>query len=500
MGVEREVKLAADGAFELPDLAGVVEGAAAVALPEEKLDASYHDTADLRLARWGVTVRFRREGRAGAWWTVKLPDDATLRDGLARDELAFPGGPGAMPPDALRLLTAYVRGASLAPVARLVTRRRRTQLVDAAGAAIAEVDDDVVAVMDGRHVVARFREIEIEALAPGGDRVLGPVRDALVRAGARPTVPVPKVIRALGARAADAPEVAAVEVGHWATAGQVVRAAIGSGVTRMLRHDPGVRLGEDPEAVHQARVGTRRLRSDLRTFRRLLEAEWVGPTREALGWVAGALGAVRDDDVLLERLRGQVLVLPAADRNAARALLRRLETQRALHREELLAVLDSPRYTAFLDRLVGAAAAPPLTGAAAAPALEVLPDLVRRPWRHLARAVDRLPEDPEPEALHRVRVRAKRSRYAAESAEAVMGKPARRLAAAVADVQAVLGDLNDAVVAEAWLRQAAHGSAAQALVAGQLVALQREEVAAARAAWPAAWAAASRKKLRSWLT
>ncbi len=130
----------------------------------------------------------------------------------------------------------------------------------------------------------------------------------------------------------------------------------------MIRHDPGVRLGDDPEHVHQARVGTRRLRSDLRTFRSLLDGEWVTEMRTELGWAAAALGEVRDADVLTERMQARIAALPAADARPGAALLRRLATQRDAARARLLEVLNSDRYVALLDALSQAAADPPLLG------------------------------------------------------------------------------------------------------------------------------------------
>jgi CHAD domain-containing protein len=130
----------------------------------------------------------------------------------------------------------------------------------------------------------------------------------------------------------------------------------------------------------------------------------------------------------------------------------------------------------------------------------VLPRLVRRPWRHLRQAVDALGDDPDDEALHEVRIRSKRLRYAAEAAAPVIGRPAKRLASAVALVQGVLGDLNDAVVAEQWLRQAAKSAApSTALVAGELITVERGEQQAGRNMWAKPWKAASDKKLRAWL-
>src|SRR5207248_11341998 len=56
---ERGVKLAAPAGFRLPRLDGLVEGLTATPIPRRSLTATYYDTADLRLARWGLTVRYR---------------------------------------------------------------------------------------------------------------------------------------------------------------------------------------------------------------------------------------------------------------------------------------------------------------------------------------------------------------------------------------------------------------------------------------------------------
>src|SRR5438094_7332160 len=161
--LEREVKLGAGPAFHLPDLQGVVEGVA-VAPPETlRLETVYYDTPDLRLARWGVSLR----RRAGEGWTLKLPPS---KGGaiLERDELTFEGN-GKKPPEAaLEMVRAYVRRSELVPVARLSTVRRRVRLVDASGARVAEVVDDEVSVRDGRRVAARFREIEVEVPSSNG--------------------------------------------------------------------------------------------------------------------------------------------------------------------------------------------------------------------------------------------------------------------------------------------------------------------------------------------
>jgi len=125
--LEREVKLGAGPAFHLPDLTGVVEGVA-VGPPEAvRLETVYYDTADLRLARWGVSLRYRR----GEGWTLKLPPKPALGvpgQLLERDELTFQGGAKKPPEGAVDIVRAYVRKAELVPVARLSTVRRRVRL------------------------------------------------------------------------------------------------------------------------------------------------------------------------------------------------------------------------------------------------------------------------------------------------------------------------------------------------------------------------------------
>jgi CHAD domain-containing protein len=99
--------------------------------------------------------------------------------------------------------------------------------------------------------------------------------------------------------------------------------------------------------------------------------------------------------------------------------------------------------------------------------------------------------------LHRVRILAKRARYAAEAVLPVFGKRARAFARAMAAVQDVLGEHQDAVVAGEWLR--AHATGTGAFVAGELVAIERRAGEDARDEWPRVWASARRKKLRRWM-
>jgi CHAD domain-containing protein len=517
--LEREVKLGVPADFKLPDLAGLGTDLRAEPQPVRRYRTTYYDTADLRLARWRCSLRYRE----GEQWTVKLPggtedsgtgDSGTedrggpQRDGLVvRGEYRFDGAVDRPPPGALDLVRAFVRTVPVGPVARLRTARRPLALRDAAGKQLAELVDDEVAVLDekGRRTVDQFREIEVEltdddAMAAPPEtleRVVARLRDA----GAGDPRAGSKYDQALGSRAGEPPELALWPLDPNAPAEELLRLDLTANTLRLVRHDALVRLGEDSEAVHQARVATRRLRSTLRTFSDMLEAAWTERLRAELKWLAGLLGAVRDADVLLAGLQHQLTTLPLPDAEPGRRLLGALAKERDAARKDLLAAMGGPRYAALLDDLVAAAQAPPVLLSAARRAAEVLPSLVAKPLKRLRRMVRDLPDEPSATDLHQVRIRAKRARYAIEAVEPVFGAQSSKLADALADLQDVLGEQHDGVVAEDWLRQAVNAAPdiATALVAGELATLERLAAASARERWPAAWRAASRKRLRAWL-
>jgi len=173
--------------------------------------------------------------------------------------------------------------------------------------------------------------------------------------------------------------------------------------------------------------------------------------------LAGILGGVRDGDVLLERIQRAAARLPESSRPGADRVIGALAVTREDARDELLEALRSERYLELLDLLIATANSPALRGAAEFRARAALPALVREPWRLLEKRADALGKSPPDEALHDIRVRTKRVRYAAEAVAPVVGKRARAFATAAADLQDVLGDLNDAVVAESRLRDWARG-------------------------------------------
>ena len=491
---ERELKLAASPDFRMPSIYGLV-GPTVRRAPPERSDTTYYDTSDLRLARWGASLRHR----PGEGWTVKLPAE---RDApfLVRPEIVF-GGNGGQPPEAaLDLVRGFVRGEELVESVHMSTVRRRTGLHDSGGRLLAAVVDDAVSVLNGDDPWT-FRELEVEI----GEEMTPGLLDALVerlrQAGAGAPDQTAKYIRALAAPAPLVPEIAVADLGADATSGDVVRRAITLSVIRLILHDPIVRIDVDSEGVHQARVATRRLRSDLRTFRPLVDREWTSRLRGELGWIARILGEVRDGDVLLERLSRRIADLPEVERAAAEPVLDTLRRSRAEAHSDLLATLRSARYVELLDRLVDAANAPVLDGDAGGAAAEVVPRLVKRPWHKLSKRVGALGDEPSDDRLHEVRIHAKRVRYAAEACAPIVGKPARAFSQAAARLQDVLGDLHDAVVAADWLDSwAAHrGSDEERGSAEALASAERSAAGELRSSWREAWYALEAPSLRAWM-
>jgi CHAD domain-containing protein len=490
--LEREVKLAAPPAFSLPDLEDLAAAVETSPIDERRLETVYYDTPDLRLARWGANLRIRQ----GEGWTLKLP--ATSQGpALTRRELEFPGEAGQPPDAAVALVIAYVRRASLVPVASLSTLRRRVQLKNREGNVLAEVVDDDVSVIQGLRVQNRFREVEVELKDQAADRLLDPILARLRSAGAADEDPTSKLVRALGARATAVPEVDPLALTPASTAGEVVRHAIAVSVASLMRHDPGVRLGDDPEDVHRARVATRRLRSQLRTFRSLLDAEWANALREDLRWLGSGLGSVRDRQVMAQRIRSRTSSLAEDDVPTVTDLSAELQAESEEARGRLVLDMRSDRYIDLIERLVEASRAPALTGQAQQRAELLLPTLARGDWKKLRKGVAALPDQPVHNELHRIRILAKRLRYAAEAAAPIAGKVATRTAEAAAALQDVLGDHQDSVTAQQWLRQAGQG--ARAFVAGELSALEHETAAHDRAAWHNVWKKLDRKRLRRWM-
>lgn len=512
------MKFSVEDGYELPSLTDLVgprnDGATSTRAEatQHVLRATYFDTADLALARHGLTLR-RRVGGTDAGWHLKVP-----ASGLTRSEIRLPPGrANSGIPEALqRLVRVRTNGQPLVPVATITTHRAVHRLFDTTDHVLLELADDRVV---GRRLLplpgsteatspeVAWREIEIEAL--DGDSGLLTTVAAELRA--RHVTPAPhasKLARVL--QLDDAAEPAGgrkvPRPSAQSATNHVALAYVGAQLEQLRAQDLPVRI-DAPGSVHAMRVATRRLRSALTTFRPSFMSVEVEPLRDELKWLAGVLGAVRDAEVMHDRVLGVLqgedpharLSPVAADADA------QLRSAHDTAREAALLVLDGERYDRLLDDLEAFVHALPTTPRGDRPARRVLQRGVAKEYARLKRLVKRARAATDSaqraELLHDARKAAKRTRYAAELASDVFGPDAQTFAAAMESVQELLGQHQDSVVLRRRLRQLAESTAdpSIAFTYGQLHALEEVRARDIEERLPSVWATAHKKRLRCWL-
>ena len=457
----KTVHFEAGDAFELPALGGP-------ALPRRDFTETFYDTAGGRLGLAGFVLRRRIENGKGLWRLT------VVCDGVSTMDIEAPGGPAGPPEELRELVSAASAGFELAPVLRARTHATGVR-VKSGSRSLAKVSVASIALLDGQRATDSFSEIELEQLA-STRKELERLETALLESGAKRTNGTGPLEQAL----AREPQ---PELPLPSTSLEQLRPYLREQYARILAHDPGVRVGNDPEDLHQLRVASRRLRSVLKTAGPILDRSWVAEMRSELAWLGEELGPARDLDVLIPYLREEATSLDPADRKALAPLFKKLEDSRGVARRRVLEALRSERYLALLASIEAAAAGPPPGGTGS------LRALVKNDFKKLRKAMRRVKEDPTDEKIHRARIKGKHARYATELLEDELGKPGAKLIAAAKDFQDAAGEHHDAVVAEARIRALLRGVRAQrtALAAGILVSRQRSRRDAAEVALLDAW-------------
>jgi CHAD domain-containing protein len=500
---ETEIKYDAPAGATLPRLDDLPQVARTCRPEQEQLRADYYDTDDLRLIRAGITLR-RRRGGDDAGWHLKLPSD-----GDTRREIRLPlGGTGQeVPGELASLVLARTRGEPLRPVARMTTKRRRLVLLDQAGESLAEVaaDDVSAQTLGDSTTISSWQEIEVELT--GGGRELLEAADVLLRRdGLRPAGWSAKLERALGGQVPE-PAHRVKKLTSSSPAGQVVLAYLRTHADELVSLDPMVRRDE-PDAVHQMRVATRRLRSTLRSFGHIIHRDGTQQLAAELKWLGTVLGAARDAEVLGGHLQAGLGEIPAelVIGPVHARMQRHFAPVRAEARTALLAALGSQRYFSLLDELDRLLAEPQLTPRAAMPALDAMPAVARRTYRQVRRRMRRARRartGPSADtALHQARKAAKRARYAGEAMTPAIGKNARRFTKQMKRVQSVLGDHQDAVIARQAERElgiSAHLAGENAFSYGLLYGRDACDGERLRAQAWRRWQRSSRRRYRRWL-
>ncbi len=502
---EVEVKLRVAGDFDVTGYLDDLPGTTLVGTNTAQLRATYYDTSELTLLRWGITLR-RREGGTDAGWHLKLPvtDD---QDG-AREELRLPlaeGATGEVPAEFVSIVAALLRNRHVEYLANVNTTRTTYMLADKHADSLVEVADDHVIVGVNTGQIAIFHEIEVEILndSKHSRNVLREIHNRILDTGATP-MNLSKLASALGTAAGEPPDVP--DLGPLSTdclAIDFIKYVIAEHTRHLLLADVGVRRGV-PDSIHQMRVAARRLRSTLSSFKGLVDVEHTRRLRTELSWIAHELGAVRDREVLLDRLTRQAAELSDQTDTETAASVIRLELQQQLETVECnaLLALRGSRYRDLIEDLITTIAQPPVTEAASQPAQKLLNVMAQRTWGKLEKGVRSLSLTSPDTQWHMVRIQAKRARYTADAAATISGKAMCNYARKLATVTDILGDLHDAHVAELFLRELAQSpnvSGRQGLALGRLLDLQIQHNHTERRrftkAWPPARAAAQKAEL-----
>jgi CHAD domain-containing protein len=455
------------------------EGIAAVARveksPIQSLDALYFDTPAHDLARNQVTLR-RRTGGTDAGWHLKLPAGPD-----ARTEVRAPldaSDEATVPNELLDVVLAIVRDRPIEPVARITTQRESQVLYGVEGTALAEFSNDHVTAWsagtpegsDSGPTEQEWREWELELVDNNGTadtELLSRLSNRLLDAGAAPAGHASKLARVLGTTSQSNGTQPPADPVHRAVAEQI---------DQLLVWDRAVRA-DVPDAVHQMRVTTRKIRSLLRDSQDSFgstDCEWV---QEELRELAGVLGVARDAEVLGERYqRALDLLAPELVRGRVRERLvkgARRRYQTGLRRS--LIAMRSQRYFRLLDALDSMVAEIPVTpsGEGEEPAAVTINAAYKR-VRKAAKAAKAVAEGTHggeggehdrDEALHRIRKRAKRLRYTAAATGADTVSEQAKV------IQTLLGDHQDSVVSREHLIQqveAAHAAGEDTFTYGLL--------------------------------
>ena len=426
------------------------------------LDA-YLDTADWAFHRASFALRLREaDGNAEA--TLKGfgdHSDGPYRrreineplDAASMGELLASTGPVA------RRVRAVVGQGELRGLFALRTERSTFDVhANGAGQPVAEVALDATEVEAAAGAPIALSRIELELADPDAlaalERLaaaLGGVEGFEQAAGSK----FAAGLAATGQSPAALPDLGPTRVRPRSTLGEVAYAGLRRQFGRFLANEPGTRLGEDIEALHDMRVATRRLRTALAVFDAALPPPLV-MLRPEFGWVADALGEVRDMDVQIEWLGAEAAALPGPGEDSALApLIDILGVRREEARGRMLDVLDAPRFAALVEGATAMLREGATTPAGAAPATDMAPSLLRKRWRRYQRLARGLTSDSPEEAYHDARIRAKRVRYATEFTARLYGGRAGDFVEALKRAQDDLGRYQDAAIAVDLLERTA---------------------------------------------
>ncbi|GAA2750146.1 CYTH and CHAD domain-containing protein [Amnibacterium kyonggiense] len=438
--VERERKFDVDPTFKMPDLTPALPAGSAITRSVQHLRSDYFDTTDHSLRRLGVTLR-RRTGSDDTGWHLKLPH-GDFREEVHADLATDP------PEELTRLLLGITRGTPLAVIATLSTERQVTRVIGPSGDHVADVDlDHVEAIAERTSKVVSWTELEVElGSASVPDEQLTVLSRVIEDAGARTSDSKSKLQRAVGS-IKPTRKGGKGKHGKHRTAGAVLLPFLGAQHRALLLGDLALRRG-DASVIHSTRVATRRFRSVLRVFAPFFDPDRGALLDTELRWYAELLGDVRDDQVLEQRLDRLIQELPSelVIGPVQERIEDHLSALHARHWARLQSELLGARYLVLMEELASWIDRPPFTAAAARPERAVVQP-VKRADKKVGTRLRAANKTNDIDLLHRARKSAKRARYAAEAVQPVVGPKAKQEAKRYEQLQDLLGEHQDSVVA-----------------------------------------------------
>lgn len=463
----------------LPTLAVEADGGGpvtALAQTPRRLVDSYLDTDDWRVARAGFVTRSRHRGRH-VEVTMKDMHPAQgdgLRQRLEVTEVMPPGGVADLGPEGPvgRRLRAIAGTRPLREVLHVRTRRRPFAL-RVGGVDVAEIAlDETVIVVGGGQRPMQLRRVEVEVQPEWIDALEPLVQQLRASCGLQPAhlSKFEAGLLAVGVEIPGSPDLGPTAVTPASTMGELAFAVVRRQLAVLRAKEPGTRLGEDPEELHDMRVATRRLRAALSLFAGVLPVR-AKVFHDELGWLGRLLGAVRDLDVQLagladmdaETAAWRADVVTEGDGHDPLAdLSDLLQREREAARAALLGGLDSMRWERLAKGLAGMAQQGPARRSVATrtPAVIGLPDLVMARHDKVVKAAKKARRSGVVADFHRLRIRCKRLRYSLEFASEVYAGNTARYVRQLTAVQDELGLMQDAEVASLRLAEIATGYSA----------------------------------------
>lgn len=491
-GVETELK------FELdPEAMQKLREHPAFAEPQppRRLRSVYFDTPDHDLRNRGLTLRVR-EASGDFVQTVKQRQNGLF----ARDE--WEQRVNAEQPDPRAFHDTPVEpllgadAARLAPV--FATTVERCVHIWRRGEDVVEIslDQGEIAVGEQREPI---RELELELKSGRPEALFALARELSRDAPMRLSFESKgeRGYRLAGRDGLEAFKAEQTAVKPDTTVEEVFRVVARSALSQVTANAQLLRRVRLPEAVHQMRVGLRRLRAALTAFKPLLDGEGFAEVKAGAKWLAQALDEARDIDVFIEdSFRPAQAAADEAD-PAIEALGSRLRHLQAEAYEHVAASLDSPRFAALLLDVAAWVEVGPwvrkddrirreTARAFGAHALDRLHRKVRKRGRNLP--------ELSPASRHMLRIEAKKLRYTIEFFDGAFRhkhqRRRERYRQAIRALQDRLGELNDVAVARAKAPRllGVRGTAA-AFTAGLIIGRREENEAELRRAAEAAFAA-----------